>query len=308
MSLTSFIKDKDINKMFKDEFKKPRLTEQRDLLSPPITKHYSLIGTAFDYLLRFYIDKLNPNSISRGWVSDTSLTLLDIAKNIDSSESLCDKLYDASVIEKAKNIIIKNPQISIPDVYNQVSEIQQNAEKKYNNFINNGIVDDELLKTVISLAKVDVIYRAHIIDENLGIAEEKDIEDLRNLISTVPEDVFNAKEVCILNPTFNEASRMVGGADADIIIDDILIDIKTVKDMKLSRSDFNQLIGYYILYKIGKVDGLSPQNEITKIAIYFSRYGYLHIIDLVDVINYNTFPEFIERFKEEAMKKYGTEI
>ena len=308
MSLTSFIKDKDINKMFKEEFKKPRLTEQRDLLSPPLTKHYSLIGTAFDYLLRFYIDKLNPNSISRRWVSDASLTLLDIAKSIDSSEPLCKKLCDDSVIEKAKEIIIKYPQISIPEVYNQVSEIQQNAGKQYNNFINNGIVDDELLKTVISLAKVDLIYRARFIGENLGVAEEKDIEDLRNLISTVPEDVFSANEVCILNPTFNEASRMVGGADADIIIDDTLIDIKTVKDMKLSRSDFNQLIGYYILYKIGKVDGLSPQHEINKIGIYFSRYGYLHIIDLVDVINYNTFPEFIERFKEEAMKKYGTEI
>ena len=116
---------------------------------------------------------------------------------------------------------------------------------------------------------------------------------MRNLILTVPEDVFNAKEVCILNPTFNEASRLVGGADADIIIDDILIDIKTVKYLKLSRPDFNQLIGYYILYKIG---------------IYFSRYGYLHIINLVDVINNNTFPEFIERFKEEAMKKYGNGI
>lgn len=70
MSLTSLIKDKDINKMFKEEFKKPRLTEQRDLLSPPLTKHYSLIGTAFDYLLRFYIEKLNPDSISRGWVGE----------------------------------------------------------------------------------------------------------------------------------------------------------------------------------------------------------------------------------------------
>ena len=309
MSLLSFIKDKDINSMFREEFKKPLLTEQRDLLSPPITKHYSLIGTAFDYLLRFYIEKLNPNSISRGWVSDNSLILLKIANNIDSSEPLSRKLYDDSVIiEKAKEIIIKYPQISIPEVYNQVSEIQHNAKNKYNKFINNGIVDDELLKTVISLAKVDLIYRARFIGDNLGVAEEKDIEDLRNLISTVPEDVFTAKEVCILNPTFNEASKMVGGADADIIIDDILIDIKTVKDMKLSRSDFNQLIGYYILYKIGKVDGLSPQHEINKIGIYFSRYGYLHIIDLVDVINYNTFPKFIEQFKAEAMKKYGTEI
>ena len=73
-------------------------------------------------------------------MSDGSLILLIIEKNIDSSEPLCNKLYDDSVIEKAKEIIIKYPQISIPEVYNQVSEIQQNAEKKYNNLFFNSFL------------------------------------------------------------------------------------------------------------------------------------------------------------------------
>ena len=50
MSLTSFIKAKDIRDRFAQEFEKPRLVESRELLAPPLTKSYSMVGTAFDYL------------------------------------------------------------------------------------------------------------------------------------------------------------------------------------------------------------------------------------------------------------------
>lgn len=34
---------------------------------------------------------------------------------------------------------------------------------------------------------------------------------------------------CILNPAFGEAAALVGGADADLMIDNTLIDLKTTK-------------------------------------------------------------------------------
>jgi len=38
----------------------PPLDRARELLAPPLSRDYGLVGTAFDYLLRFYIQRLNP--------------------------------------------------------------------------------------------------------------------------------------------------------------------------------------------------------------------------------------------------------
>ena len=56
MSLTSFLDNNpDVREQFKQEFHKPSLRVKKDLLAPPLTKRYSTVGTAFDYLLRFYV-------------------------------------------------------------------------------------------------------------------------------------------------------------------------------------------------------------------------------------------------------------
>lgn len=69
MSLTSFLNIKEVKEKFLEEF--PKLFTFRvktPLLAPPLTNNYQLVGTAFDYLLRFYIKLLNPNAIESSWV------------------------------------------------------------------------------------------------------------------------------------------------------------------------------------------------------------------------------------------------
>lgn len=70
MSLTDFIEIPEIKEWLRQEFIMPKLTEKREILAPPISTNYSLVGTAFDYLLRFYIEKLNPKAITRKWIAE----------------------------------------------------------------------------------------------------------------------------------------------------------------------------------------------------------------------------------------------
>jgi len=304
MSLTSFLKDKDVKDAFKREFKKPRLKLQGELLAPPLTNHYGLVGTAFDYLLRFYIKRVNPNAIERRWVSEASLHLLEMAHLHDLLE-----IPEVSpVIQKLKEKITENPTLSDPIVYKKVKEIIQYSKKVRDEFIKTGKMSSDLYKAVLLLAQVDVIYRAGVVDENLGNVDEKDIEDLKNLISVAKPEYFKAKKICILNPTFGIASQLVGGADCDLVIDDAIIDIKTTKKLDLTRNYFDQLIGYYILYKIGGIDGMPSNCEIKKLGIYFSRYAYLLFIDVRDIIREDTFPNFVEWFKKRASEEYGLDI
>ena len=99
MSLTSFLRNKDVQERFRQEFRKPKFTAKKDLLAPPLTKHYSLVGTAFDYLLRFYVERLNPNAITKKWVAEFAIShplsplLTGVVINADTGLiSIC--LYD----------------------------------------------------------------------------------------------------------------------------------------------------------------------------------------------------------------------
>ena len=130
----------------------------------------------------------------------------------------------------------------------------------------------------------------------------EDVENLRNLVTTLKPDTFRAKNLCPLNPTFSLESIIPRAADADFLKDETLIDIKTTKNPKLTKSYITQLLGYVTLNEIGNVGGQSPKPTINKIAIYFARHASLHVMDLSEVITTETYPDFVAWFVEEARK------
>ncbi|MBI5000601.1 MAG: hypothetical protein HZB92_03610 [Euryarchaeota archaeon] len=266
MSLTSFIKNSDVKERFLHEFPKPLFNQKKELLAPPVTNHYASVGTAFDYLLRFYLEQLNPIAVSKHWVA-----------------------------EAAHELVANNERIG-----NMTSKIIADAKANRATCLKTGQINDNLLRSAILLAQLDPIFRAGVIDENIGIVDDNDILDLKNLISIVQPNIFKARDLCLLDPTFGMASTLVGGADVDLVLDDMIIDIKTTKNFELQRDYFNQLIGYYTLYRIAGIDGMPPNHDIRRIGIYFSRHGYLHLINVQEVINENSFSEFIEWFKARA--------
>lgn len=270
MSLTEFLAIPEVKEAFLQEFKKPDFKVNQQIRAPPQTKRYALIGTAFDYLLRFIILKGNPNAKEKEWVAVNSLLLL--------------------------------PENDAKKAYKIILEAKENQK----NYLFTGRMTTELMASCIKLAQLDAVYRAGYVDPNLGYVDELDILDLKNLASIVELQKFKANKLCLLNPTFGKASELVGGADCDLIIDDILIDIKTVKNLELTRDYFNQLIGYYILSHIWGVDGAPQNHKIKRIGIYFARHGYLHIYDLADIIDENKINEFTAWFITSVKQVYHT--
>jgi len=285
MSLTTFLKNRDVKEEFARQFPKPRFSLKEEILAPPITKHYSLVGTAFDYLMRFYLKHLNPGAITKRWVAELSIShpLSPLLKNvvIDATTHKVIGFTETEDTRTAQRIIEK-------------------AKMVYSKYLASGEVTDEVIETALLLAQLDPIFRAGFIDENIGTIDEGDVADLRNLISIVNPEAFRAQDLCMLNPTFGEGSRLVRGADADLLIDNALIDIKTTKSLKLNRDYFNQLIGYYVLFKIGGVDNAPYAPKIERIGIYYSRYSELYTIPIRTVLNEERLPLFIEWFRERA--------
>ncbi len=278
MSLTSFLKkNADIRQRFKIEFPMPSLDVTRELAAPPLTENYSMVGTAFDYLLRFYIERLNPKAVTRKWVAEEALF---------GDEGLDDILFYP---RKFKDLVAK-------------------ANADYNKYLLKGVMSSSLLRSVLCLAQLEVFYRRDVDDSyfaKVGKVDRKDFQDLRRLISLVQSKVFRAKKACVLNPTFGRASELVGGADCDLVIDDTLIEIKTTKHFEVKREYFDQLVGYYTLFRIGGIKGLPKGHSIKRLGIYFSRHGYLWLVKIGDFVKGGQFSKFIAWFKKRAKEEFS---
>lgn len=277
MSLLSFLKQPDVRARFRQEFPKPSFIANRNLLAPPLTSNNRLVGTAFQYLIEFYVQYLNPQTKVRDWVNE------------DEEE----------ILKKAA---------ACPYPQNEVFKIWANAKHYLSVFLKTGKFTEELFQSVMLLGKIDYVRRGgnvRDILQGLYDVDKQDIQDLKNLIALVDPNLFKSTAQVFTNPAFGMASISVGGADADLVIGDLLIDIKTTKDFKLKPENFDQLMGYYTLsvlnqkYEHGRYDAY----DIKRIGVYFPRHGYLHIMNLEDIVNPARLPAFLEWFEERAQGK-----
>lgn len=249
------------------------------MIVPPHAKNSSLIGTAFDYLLRWYVKKLNRNAIDLHWVAENSAPLLYLMR-------------EKTALQRAQRVL-------------------REARKKYKRYIATKAQnrpDEDLIAHAIRLAQLDVVYRAGVFDEHTFADVEKDaMAELSALMNAVSPERFIGRNTCILNPTFGEASGLVGGADADLLIDGTLIEVKTIRQMRLDRRIFNQLVGYYILARIGGIDSCSRRVRITSLAVYYSRQGLFVPIPLGRIIDEGKLEAFLSWFKTSAAKTYSAQ-
>lgn len=81
----------------------------------------------------------------------------------------------------------------------------------------------------------------------------------------------------VLGPSF-EGSLDVGGADADLIADGLLIDCKSTMKCKLKSTIFRQLIGYWLL-------DYSDYYAVNKVGVYFARHGEFWTIDIAELLS-----------------------
>ncbi len=269
MSLSSLLNQKDVRARFRQEFPKPTFVENKALLAPPLTEKYGMVGTAFDYLMRFYLKMLNPQAFQREWVAESTVHLL--------KQQRANRLHDQAFV------------------------VVTQAKENYAEFLKTQQITDDLIRSTLQLAEIDAIYRMGKIAPNSQPIEQADIDDVKALINLVDFTQFTSQGLVLLNPTFGLISHQIGGADADLVIDDLLIDIKTKKRFELARDDVNQLMGYYTLSKIDEIDGAPEGHEIKRLGTYLARYAQLFVFNVADVVNPATFPQFLEWFQERVL-------
>jgi len=252
-------------KLFTDAFDKPRLPPGPPILAPPKTDNYQDVGAAFDYLLRLELERYIPDSIfydRRGWgrrKSDGWSTRSGPLK------SLTDRAADA-----------------------------------HSEYLSNGDLSSDLLETCLLFGRYENSWRAGLsADEVLSRpVPSEDIDDLRNLHDAIPLEKFETRSRCLVDFHFSTGSVLLGGADADILIDDCLLDIKTTKKWTIRRRTFSQLLVYYALHEIYGPYGEDGAQPIRRVGVYFSRHGTMHTYAIEEIISPDDLRDFFHAFLE----------
>jgi hypothetical protein len=298
MSLTGFIKRPEVVAKIKPL--RPKLS--RKIAAPlkvePRTKNYTVVGTAFDYLLRFELQRRAPHAIAERLVAESAPDCIwqpgyFLYLSMDPSQVSPEEAEEVAkseaerarnVVEKAKAAIAAYVKIKDPDLAAQA----------------------DLAAHAVRLAKLDEMCRALQLNPTFEDADPEDVTDLLALLAIVPFHELIHSQRMLLNPLFGETVSAVGGADADLITGDMLVDFKTTKSDEMQVVSLDQLLAYYLLARqCGRSDPSFP--VINRLALYFCRHGILWSHETSLWTNHPQFSEIEEWFLERVKTGVGAE-
>ena len=274
-----------VRDVLKHCFPKPEFNLNSEILAPPCTQSYSTVGQAIDYLIRFYLEHKYKNKVIADdiWIADKAYNYIKKQITYCKSPKISIGFKDKMNVDKER-------------LYKCVEEKYNESKVNYIKFFKNGKVTVPLIQSCIFLARLDVTYRTANISDELINVNNTEINDVINMFSCINPDHLKVKKYCYVNPTFGMGSKLTRGADADLIIDGTIIDIKSTLHLSLERSYYNQIIGYYILYLIGGINFEINKHKVSDIGIYYARYGQLWKTPVSDIADNNMLLAFTHWF------------
>ncbi len=248
----------DVRQAFSAKLLRPTIKFDRGLQAPPLTANYQAVGGAFDYLLRFYLQRINPQARDYPWTAERAVELIRLAGA---------KGGEVTTLSGHPRAL-------------KAAAYLADAKRQHRAYMQVGRITDNLLVAAHRLAHLDTAVRegpGRVDWNSINYLGPDDAADLRALLKLVDDKVFRTTRACVLKPRFG-AADFVGGAEADLILGDCLVDINSTKEKRVDVRMYYHLVACWLLLGLGGVDranGEMEQLPVTSVGIYFSRYGQL---------------------------------
>ena len=283
MSLTRFIREKDVSEKLKETISDLKMEKMPDAVAP--SGKNDLVGIAFDYFLRIYAQRLNRKYFEKEIIAKKALPILGPCE-IETF----DLVAGEPVYEKNENT-------------DYALETLKDLYSFRNKYLKNGQISENFLICLLKVSQLDLIFRNGIFLGYFKKIEDYQVADLRKIVVNIKESYFRGKQYAIGNPSFGKASRLVGGADGDLIIDHKMVEIKTVKSTTKWKEYLRQLLAYYALLEIGGIGGISFCVKIDTLSIYFSRHAEMVDFPLMNIFQSKNEKENFIRWFEQRITK-----
>ena len=285
-------------------FHKPHHETKPKLIAPVISEHPSRVGVAFDYLMRWYLERQYPQTArhEHGWLSDTGLTVID--RMHEHTVNPPEPKNGARIMPSTLPKISKSER----DTIFKASDDARTTHDTYVSAEGGERTSDKMLTdiaaaawTVSGLTAAARGAVAHM--KNVLVPPAKtDIEDLSGLYRVLEQcadvreyldgatainlaqnfhyvpvkkdekHIFERHEHLI--PETRDMGRLQG--EADIMSNDMIIDIKVLKNYSFGIELFDQLCGYAALAGRLGVD-------VKRVGIYFARHSVLDVVETPNV-------------------------
>ena len=246
MSLTSMLKTKRVREIFNQNFYNPVKRHGHKIIVPlnrETRLNYGGIGMAYDYWVRCSIIKNEKKRI------DEIMSFIGI--------EYCRNYYGDNQVVQQKTTDY------IDIIFNWILEKQINSDKIYD--------------ACLFFALFETEFRCGYPVESFEISEH-DRHELERIVFNTDLTWAQGKNI-ILNPTFGISGKEMGiSADGDLIVDDVLYDLKTSSIVKL-KENWRQLLGYYILNQIA-----NKPYHFTKIGVYYPRFKCLIVKEISEFL------------------------
>lgn len=247
MSVTELIRNTEVQRRL-DKLLPRTVRFQRAILRvPSVSGSPSLAGVAFDYAARLEFAYRAPDAEAGEWLAEGAAGCLP-SRSMERRDA-------KTVVDAARTAQERLP---LEDS-RRWAEIAVHAAR---------------------LAQLDNAARTRgaimpTFGEKHGVPERAIADEVKRMLM-IAEPLFalSSEEPVLLNPSFGWLGGMVGGGDADLILGDTLVELKTAQSSALGRDQLRQCIAYAAL-----ASG-SGTAYVDSIAVYFARFGVLRVVPL----------------------------
>jgi uncharacterized protein (DUF1919 family) len=308
MSLTSNLRQKTpIGRLLIEAAISPSFTTS-DMLVEHKANRWSLIGTAFDYRVRMgialskkidfvpgisdiaFIEKSGYGNLYVGYDDFEFIENFAAYMSMDfvALETLAKSYHEGMVPDGDDSALSMawNARTLLQDIATRWKEYMDkdghyiDLRQTVIQQIQDGADNIDLSKAALKFANWDPYMRAGYYNPDWDKVEQADAEEIEALYKVWQEKfVLNDGDIQ-MNPAFGDSSRLVGGADADLIVGTTLIDWKVINKPRTGlKENMAQLLGYAAL---AHLEG----QTIEHVALYFGRHGQtvtVKIEDLTDI-------------------------
>ena len=272
MSLRTFFEDPELNATFSAHVGAvPKITVGDLVVAPPAGVRggqFTLIGTAFEYLTRTFVAAVNPGRVTRR-----------------------DKraVQHAAVWPRQR-----------PSAQELVVRVYAEAAAARDKFLDDELFTDDLLRSSVYVADIEIALRSGILHDAVHEPSADVLADLRGLVVTLrTQPWLVASRRAHLNCTFSTWSPRIGGADYDLLIDNVLVDIKTTVKAGWARAAFNNTVACWALSRLEGIE------DVTHIGLFSPRYASLMTFEACELFST---PDHEARFLDwfaDAATKHG---
>ena len=107
---------------------------------------------------------------------------------------------------------------------------------------------------------------------------------VRRAFTLIPWDSLAGPGRVLLNPGFGKASEELGGADADLMVGDALVDVKSGRRCSVGIEAIRAVVAYALIANHFGVTG-HRRVHIERVGIYLARIGEIQVFSLRDCID-----------------------